>query len=383
MRIGIDARLTYHQQAGITQYTRNLLTALAQVDQANEYLVFQHRRHREELVHGPNFRRITLYSPTHNRLEQPALLLELASRRLDLLHSTDFIPPYLTAIPSVITVHDLAFLHWPHFLTEDSASYYGQIDRAVHHARQIIVPSQSTQQDLTAQLGVPAEKIKVIYEAADEGYTPLPLAQTRAEMVQKYHLPETFILCVGTIEPRKNIGGLLHAFSHLQKKYGMKEVGLVLSGRTGWLYEEVDHTLRDLELTHHVFMLGRVPDVDLHKLYVAAHCLVHPAFYEGFGLPPLEAMACGTPTITSNTSSLPEVVGDAGLTVDPRDWEAMAVAMHRLLTSPDLHEELREKGLQRAGCFSWAKAAQEHLTVYQQVLARQVAPIAHPPSQLA
>jgi glycosyltransferase involved in cell wall biosynthesis len=252
-------------------------------------------------------------------------------------------------------------------LTKDSAAYYGQIDRAVRHAKHIIVPSESTKQDLTAMLGVPPIKISVIYEAADDLFVPLPIAATRSEVTRQYHLPDSFILFVGTIEPRKNVDGLIRAFHHLRSKYGVRDTALVIAGGSGWLYNETLELIRQLQLEQSVYLVGRVPDEELHKLYVAARCHVHAAHYEGFGLPPLEAMACGTPTIVSNVSSLPEVVGDAALLVDPSNWEEIAVAMHRLLSDDQLHEELREKGLQRARYFSWESAARRTMEVYKLV----------------
>lgn len=369
MQIGIDARLMYHQPAGISRYTRYLLRAIARIDRTDEFIVFQHRNHQEPILRAPNFRRATLYAPVHSRLEQFMLAVELARFRLNLLHSTDFIPPLRSSVPTVITVHDLAFLQWPHFLTQDSASYYGQIDRGVRRASHIIVPSESTKSDLIAQLGVRENKVSVIYEAADEKFAPLPQDAARRDVQAKYGIPETFVLFVGTIEPRKNVDGLLHAFRRLLDRDGIGNTGLVIAGARGWLYEEVVELIQSLRLEDRVFLLGRVPDEYLHKLYVAARCHVHPAHYEGFGLPPLEAMACGTPTVVSNVSSLPEVVGDAALLVNPQDPEELAVALHRLLTDDALHAELREKGLQRAACFSWDQAAHQTLDVYRRVMA--------------
>lgn len=367
MQIGVDARLIHHQPAGISRYTSHLLKAVAKLDTTDEFVIFQHRRHRTPVVEQANFRRATLFAPVHTRLEQWMLPLELARFPMDVLHCPDFIPPLHSALPTVITVHDLAFLHWPHFLTKDSAAYYGQIDRAVKRAAHIIVPSESTRQDLVAQLGVEPSKVTVIYEAADERFIPLPLADTRQYVTQKYGLPSAFVLFVGTIEPRKNVDGLLRAFHHLRTKYGASDIGLVIAGSRGWLYDEMLALIRDLHLEGSVFLLGRVPDHDLHRLYVAARCHVHAAHYEGFGLPPLEAMACGTPTIVSNVSSLPEVVGDAALLVNPANWEEIAIAMHRLLTDDGLHAELRLKGLQRARSFSWELAARRTLEVYHAV----------------
>ncbi len=230
MQIGIDARLVYHQPAGISRYTRYLMRAISEINRDDDFIVFQHRRHTEPLISKPNFRRATLFAPVHTRLEQLMLPLELMRFSLDLLHSTDFIPPLHASLPTVITVHDLAFLHWPHFLTKDSAAYYGQIDRGVRRASHIIVPSESTKKDLIAQLGVPKNKVSVIYEAADGSFGPLPVEPTRRQVCQRYGLPDTFFLFVGTIEPRKNVDGLLRAFRHLLDKYNTDNVGLAIAG---------------------------------------------------------------------------------------------------------------------------------------------------------
>lgn len=320
MRIGIDARLSYHQPAGISRYTWYLLRALAQLNQHDEFVVFQHRKHREPLIDQSNFYRSTLYAPVHRGIEQFLLPFELFWQSLDLIHSTDFIPPLYSPVPAVVTVHDLAFFHWPNFLTKDSAAYYGQIDRAVRHARHIIVPSENTKQDLIGILGTPDKKISVIYEAANPSFAPLAVEPVLCRaMMAKFKIPDNYILFVSTIEPRKNVDGLLHAYRYLCDKYNVGEVGLVLAGSPGWLYEETMELVKTLNLEKQTFFLGRITDEDLHQLYVGARCHVHPAHYEGFGLPPLEAMACGTPTIVSNTSSLPEVVGDAALLVNPED----------------------------------------------------------------
>lgn len=340
---------------------------MADLDTSDEFIIFQHRNHRQPLIEQANFRRATLFAPAHGRLEQYMLPAELLRFPLDLIHSTDFIPPLHAKIPAVITVHDLAFLHWPHFLTASSAAYYGQIDRAVHHARHIIVPSESTKHDLVSQLGAPDAKVSVIYEAADPRFRPLPVDETRAAVTAKFGIPESYVFFVSTIEPRKNVNGLLEAFRILIDRYNVQDTGLVLAGSKGWLYEETMDLVDRLNLRERTFFLGRVSDEDLHQLYVGARCHIHPALYEGFGLPPLEAMACGTPTIVSNTGSLPEVVNDAALLVSPRDHEEIAVALHRLLTDDKLHAELSRKGLQQATFFSWERAAQQTLDVYRTV----------------
>ncbi len=382
MRIGVDVRLMHHQKAGISKYSWHLLHTFAQLDLDDEFILFQHRKQSEPVVQAPNFRRATLFAPVHTRLEQYMLPVELARFPLTLLHSTDFIPPIYARVPTVITVHDLAFLHYPHFLTTKSAAYYGQIDRAVRVADAVIVPSESTRKDLVAMLGVSTAKIDVIYEAAAAMFTPQPAEDARAAVVREYGLTQPYLLFVGTVEPRKNIGGLLEAFQHLRSRYGASDarVGdtlLVVAGSMGWLSEELHDTVERLGLQSHVRFLGRVSDALLPKLYGAARAHVHPAHYEGFGLPPLEAMACGTPTIVSNVSSLPEVVSDAALLVNPNNPEEIAVAMHRLLGDDALHAELREKGLARARCFSWQRAAAATLDVYHRVAEARTASASH------
>lgn len=367
MHIGIDARSVYHRQAGIWRYTVRLTQALAQVDTQNAYWLLQHRRHPTPLVTAPNFRRVTMYAPTHHPLEQFMLRLELHKVPLDVLHSPDFIPPlHFNSVRRVITVHDLAFLRYPHLLTKAAARYYGQIDRAVRKADHIIAVSCSTCEDLMNLLGVPEEKISVIYEAADPIFAPMPREEALAHLREHYDLPADFILFVGTVEPRKNLNTLFLAYHLLRHHYHL-DPALVIAGERGWLTEEVYTLVEELDLSDRCLFLGGVTNEELVYLYNAAHFLVHPALYEGFGLPPLEAMACGTPVIVSNVSSLPEVVGEAALLIDPTDVEAWAVAMQQLLTNTTLREELREKGLRRAEGFSWQRTARETLDVYTRV----------------
>ncbi|HIQ04823.1 MAG TPA: glycosyltransferase family 1 protein, partial [Anaerolineae bacterium] len=248
----------------------------------------------------------------------------------------------------------------------ESARYYGQIDQAVRRADHIIAVSECTKQDAARLLGVNETKITVIYEAADPFFRPVPSEEAKTWLRTRYSLPERFILFVSTIEPRKNVQGLLRAYHLLREDYRV-EAPLVLVGARGWLYDEVFATVEELTLSQHCRFLGRVRRNDLLYLYNAASCLVQPSFYEGFGLTLLEAMACGTPVITSNVSSMPEVVGDAGLLVDPNDTAGLAVAMWRVLSDADLHSQLREKGLKRAASFSWKRAARETLTLYRHV----------------
>ncbi len=371
MRIGIDARLVYYHQAGIGQYILRLTEALARIDQRDRFVFFQSRKDRTNLADGRNVRIQKLWTPSHHRFERIAMSAELAPYALDVLHSPDFIPPAIVRCPTVITVHDLAFLLYPRFLTRDSARYYGQVDIAARSADHIIAVSDSTKRDTIRLLGVPEEKITVIHEAANPLFRPIKDQDSLKRVTAQYNLPDEFILFVGTIEPRKNIPALLRAFRRLRDNYKSR-AKLVIAGNRGWLVEEVDAVIQQLELGDSVCCLGGIPNEELVYLYNAARVFVLPSFYEGFGLPPLEAMACGTPVIVSNSSSLPEVVGDAGWLVNPDDVEGLTVALYRILADEGLRNEMSAKGVKRAAIFSWERAARETLAVYRKVADRQV-----------
>jgi glycosyltransferase involved in cell wall biosynthesis len=292
------------------------------------------------------------------------LNVELMRLGLDVLHSPDFIPPHRPSCRSVITVHDLAFLLYPHFLTKESARYYGHIDQAVRWTDQIISVSESTKRDTIQHLGVPEEKITVVHEAANPIFRPVDRAEAREQVLNRHGVEGPYVLFVSTIEPRKNVPSLLRALWQLNTCY-KEEVRLVLAGGKGWLFEDAFAVVDELKLDDRVHFVGRVSSEDLLYLYNAAELLAHPAFYEGFGLPPLEAMACGLPVVVSNVASLPEVVGDAGQLIDPHDVDELTVAMWRVLNDSALREQMREKGLKQAGRFSWERAARETVEIYR------------------
>ncbi len=367
MRIGIDARLVYYTRAGIGEYTLRLTQALAAGFPAERFVLFQDFRSHQLLVDAQNVARASSLIPSHHRLEQLLLPWMVDRLQFSVYHSPDFIPPLHGNCPSVITIHDLAFLIYPHFLTRDSARYYGQIDRAVRRARHIIAVSESTKRDLVKMLGTPEDKITVIYEAADPMYHPVERSVALRHVQELFDLPSEFILFVSTIEPRKNVSGLLRAYKRLREDYRLTPA-LVLAGSSGWLVDDMQRLVDELQLRPHCHFLGHVSNCDLLQLYNSALCLVHPAFYEGFGLPPLEAMACGTPVVAANVSSLPEVVGNAGASRDPRNDEEITVAIMRVLTDAALREESRSRGLRRAGAFSWQGTAEQTMQVYRQVV---------------
>ncbi|MCX7681151.1 MAG: glycosyltransferase family 4 protein [Anaerolineae bacterium] len=368
MRIGIDARITYYARGGIRNYTLQLLEALARLDGETEYWVLHSRKARTSFLPGPNFRRVSCWTPSHHRLERWALGAEIARLRLDLLHTTDFIPPAFGYRRSVITVHDLTFLHYPQFITAQSYAYYNrQIAWAVRRADHILADSFATREDLVTLLGVAPEKITVVPLAADRAFRPLPEEEV-APVVARYRLQPGYLLTVGTLEPRKNLPGLLRAYRLLLDEE-VTDAPLVVIGGRGWLYQDIFACVQELRLTGQVHFLHAVPDTDLPALYNAAMLLTTPSFYEGFGLPALEAMACGTPVVVSDRSSLPEVVGEAGLLVNPEDVEGIAGALARVLTDEMLRRRMRELGLAQAARFSWESTARLTLGVYRTVLA--------------
>lgn len=359
--IGIDARLTYYRIGGISTYIRRLIHALEVLDMENRYTIFHSRKAQESLV--KRFQRALLWTPCHHRLERIALSMELAHFRLDVLHSPDFIPPVRGARKHIITVHDLNFLHYPQFLTAESRRYYNdQIEHAVRQADHILADSEATKNDLVTMLAVPSEKITVHMLGVDEQFRPLP-PQILTHYRQQLNLPDSYFLFVGTFEPRKNIMGLLEAY-HLLRKRMPDTPALVLAGSRGWLFDETMAKIEQMNLGAYIHWRENVSQEALPALYNMAVALVTPSFYEGFGFPALEAMACGTVPIVSNRSSLPEVVGEVGLQIDPDDPPALTDALYRALTDSAWRETMGQAGLARAATFTWERTARIALSVY-------------------
>lgn len=368
MHIGIDARLTYYRKGGISTYIRRLIRALEALDHANRYTVFHSRKATDtdypDLV--TRFQRADLWTPSHHRLERLALSVELARFRLDVFHSPDFIPPLKGARRHVVTVHDLNFLHYPQYLTGESRRYYNdQIETAVRQADHILADSEASKTDMISMLGVPADKITVHMLGVDESFRPLPLEAVQS-VLKRLELPHAYYLFVGTFEPRKNIAGLLEAYADLKQQHPDAPT-LVLAGQRGWLFDETMLKIDQLNLGNQVLWRENPSQADLPALYNGALALVTPSFYEGFGLPALEAMACGTVPIVSNRSSLPEVVGDVGLQVNPDDTTTITAALARALTDNPWRKVQERAGIARAATFTWERTAQTALAVYRSV----------------
>lgn len=365
MHIGIDLRLHAYAPGGISRYAWKLAQTLAPQLTNNSLTLVPHRRKQTEFS-VPDARVYRAWTPPHYRLERWTLGVELLPLRLDLFHSTDFIPPVFGARHFVITVHDLNFLYYPQYLTADARRYYNdQIAWAVSRADAILADSYATQRDLAQLLHVPSERVTVAHLAADAHFRPLP-SETVDDVLARYGLEPGYLLFVGTWEPRKNLPGLLEALVQLHAR-GEKRV-LVIAGRPGWLYDDVFACVRALHLEPWVRFIERVPVGDLVALYNGALLLAMPSFYEGFGLPALEAMYCGTPVVVADRASLPEVVGDAGLLIDPDDPTTLADACWRIARDETLRARLREAGYRQVRAFTWEATAQKTLAVYRRVL---------------
>lgn len=366
VRIGIDARLNSYREGGIAEYTRRLVETLPTLDTTTDYHVFYHRRQRLKVAVTPAVRLHASFTPCHHRLERLAFGVEAARHRLDVLHSPDFIPPRFGARRFVITIHDLNFLLYPQFQTPDSLRYYaGQIRAAVRRADHILADSQATKADIVERLNVPPEKITVHLLGVDPIFRPHTADQVDP-IRARLGLPSSYLLFVGTFEPRKNLPGLLNAYSLLRSRDAHTPM-LVIAGRRGWLYEDVFQEAQRLNLNSAIRWLENVDFTDLPAVYNGAAVLTLPAFYEGFGFPPLEAMACGVPTVVSDRGSLPEVVGDTGLLINPDDPDMLADALHRALTDSAFRTRSRQAGIARAASFTWRRTAEIVRRVYQQV----------------
>lgn len=364
-RIGIDARLLAYRKGGIAEYTRQLIDALAALDSENAYAVFHRYADTGSYCPAPNFRRINTYTPAHHRFERTALSLELWPRRLDLLHSPDFIAPRWGAKRHIITIHDLHFLHYPTFQTAASLRYYrDQIAASVQRADHILAQTEGTRQEIISLLNVPSEKITVHLLGVHPAFQALDTQQVH-NVLSHYEIAAGYLLFVGTIEPRKNLTGMIRAYQRLKSRR-VSTPPLVIVGQKGWHADDVVDSIANAGKTVH--WLDNVPFADLPAFYNGARALVLPSFHEGFGLPAVEAMACGTPVVVSARGSLPEVVGDAGVYIDPDDVDAIAHGIETLLSDDALYQQLQVAGRQRASLFSWQKTAEIAVNVYQKVL---------------
>ncbi len=291
---------------------------------------------------------------------------------IDLFHSPDFVlPPVRGDIPTLLTVHDLSFIHYPDTFTPSLIRFLNDaVPRSVARATHILADSQATKDDLQQLWQVPADKITVLYSGVDERFRPVPQPAKLAEVRQRYAIPDApYLLALSTIQPRKNYQMLIRAFRPVAQDWPHN---LVIGGGKGWLFEQILAEVEAQDLTGRVHFIGYVNDHDLPALYSGAALFLYPSLYEGFGLPPLEAMACGVPVLLANNSSLPEVAGDAALLLSPHDEAAWSQAIHRLLLDSGRRAQMVAAGFQQARQFTWRKAGRQLRTLYGELLGDKV-----------
>jgi glycosyltransferase involved in cell wall biosynthesis len=367
--IALDARLVGYA-AGIARYAVLLADALERLDGPERYLILRGRRAgRSPLGRPPALERRAL-TPPHHPLERWTLPVDLMLSRPwpNLLHSLDHVAPAWGPWRSVVTLHDLAFLLYPGTHTAASRAYYAATGQSVRRAQRVIAVSQRTASDAVRLLGVDPARIRVVHEAAAPGFWPRPddgLAALAQRLQFDPDPSRPYVLFVGTLEPRKNIPLLLEAFALLRRHV---DAQLLVVGARGWLDEPIFAAHARSAVGDAARFVGTLGEEDLAVLYSHAGVFVLPSLYEGFGLPVLEAMACGAPVVCSNAGPLPEVAGDAAVLLKPEDPAAWARSMGEVLTNPRMADELRRRGFERARAFSWEQAARTTREVYREAL---------------
>ncbi len=371
MHIGINYTSALRQGGGIGRYTRGLVNALARLDARNRYtLIVSKDSPLDALPSLPhNFTLKTLplserlLTILWHRLDFP-LSIDRWAGPFDLFHSPDFVLPPLHRTPGILTVHDLSFMQHPDGAVPKLRRWLNKVvPDSVHRARHILADSQSTKEDLITLLDVAPSKISIVGAGVESRFKPIADASTLSSVRQKYRLPERFVLGLGTLEPRKNYEGLIEAFNLLQSDH--PDLHLVIAGGKGWLYDSIFETAKKSPASSRVHLIGFVADEDLPALYSLAQVFAFPSHYEGFGIPVLEAMACGTPVVAANNSSLPEIAGKAAVLLSATDTTALSDAIGQFLLRSSLHEEYRKSGIEQAKKFTWKVAAEKLLTVYQ------------------
>lgn len=356
MKIAIDIQTTLGRKTGFGFYVSNLVNNLKKVDQKNEYVFIRPRDTQD-------------FSTPQRLIWDQITFPKLARQaKVNLTHQPCFSTPIIHSGKVVVTIHDLISVFFGHNIPFWSRQFFGRwMPFTYRFADHLIAVSEHTKKDAIKVLKIPATKITVIHEAADAKYRHIQEKGVLEQVRKKYQLGlDPFILHVGTLEPRKNLLLLVRAFALAKEKIGPTK--LVITGKKGWYYEGIFKLVNELKLQNEVIFTGYVEDDDIPPLYNAADLFAFPSLYEGFGLPPLEAMACGTPVISSNTSSMPEVVGEAGILLAPENEAIWAKVLADLINDPPKRQAMRQAGLERAKLFSWEKCAKETAAVYEKVM---------------
>jgi glycosyltransferase involved in cell wall biosynthesis len=373
MHIGIDAHAIGARQGGNETYIANLIKSLAEIDDDNLYTIYLANasaaaQWREEFTARYKNFSVRLLPPPTPLVRVPAYLTyELFRRPVDVLHVQYTAPPFCR-VPVVVTIHDLAFERMPEtFTRRGSFQLKLTVRRTAKKAARIATVSEYSRQDLLNIYKLNPEKVAVTYNGIGRNFVPQPSTPNEAEELRRrFGVSRDFLLAVGSLQPRKNLVRLIRAYAKLRSEREDFRPQLVIVGRKLWLASEIFDEVKRQRWADDVILTGYVADEDLPALYRAARAFVYPSLFEGFGLPPLEAMACGTPVVTSDVSSLPEVAGDAALLIDPNDELALANALIEIVNNEGLRAKLREKGIAQAKKFTWRDAAEKTLSLYQE-----------------
>lgn len=371
MHIGIDAHAIGRQQGGNETYIRGLIRALAEIDGRNRYSIYladaeAAAEWRDGFCQQFSNFNVRLLPPPTPLVKVPLILTyDLRRHPVDVLHVQYTAPPFCPA-PVVATIHDLAFEHMPEtFTRRGSLQLKLTVRRTARRAAKIATVSEYSRQDILRTYKLPPEKITVTYNGIESHFTEQTESEAETKDVrQRFGIEGDFLLAVGSLQPRKNLVRLIRVYSQLRSENPDFAPQLVIVGRKLWLADEIFAEIRQQRWADDVILTGYVPDQDLPKLYRAATAFVYPSLFEGFGLPPLEAMACGTPVLTSNVSSLPEVTGEAALLIDPKNESELAAALLRITDDHNLRAQLRRRGIEQAKKFTWRTAAETTLQLY-------------------
>ncbi len=377
MRIGIDISRAVNEATGVGYYAKNLVRGLARIDAENRYLLygvfcdcFPKGWRKAEAPEAPNFTLHDRNLPSWYvmwKWKNAARFRENLFGGVDLLHSTAYTMPQITNVKVVVTIHDLSCFAHPEYHTKENCDFVTRnVLRAARRADFIIADSESTRAEIRRFLHVPEERLGVTHLAADERFREVLPPEEVSRVRNKFGISKPYMLAVGSVEPRKNLTSALVAFKALIR-IRKADCQFVIAGGQGWKNEAFFRLVQKLDLGERLVITGYVAEDDLVPLYQGAEIFVYPSIYEGFGLPVLEAMSSGVPVITSNTTSLPEVAGDAALLVNPLDLQEIYRAMETLWMKPSLRAELRAKGIEQSRRFSWEKTARETLEIYRAV----------------
>jgi glycosyltransferase involved in cell wall biosynthesis len=365
LRVGFDAR-TIHS-SGIGTYSRNLLLEFARSDL--ELVIFCQDEKKELVPAADNFELVSANISALARSGPELFSALVRSTRLDLLHVPSHMAPTPLPVPLVTTIHDVIPLIYPRSIRNPVArmTYRRQLDRTLRAASCVITVSRISQSALHAYAGVPPARVRVIHNGVAERFRPVEDEEALQGIRRRYHLPERFALWIGEFRPQKNLEYLVQTWSRVLGRLS-EPLDLVLAGTQEGEYRKIRREVSRRGLEQSVHFPGFIRDSDLPALYSAAELFVFPSLYEGFGLPPLEAMACGTPCVVSNSSALPEVTGRAAMLFNPTSSEQLVDCLVRVVEDPELRERLRREGLRQSALFSWSKAAEETRSVYETVL---------------